>query len=44
MCDCEPRKWGVDGEKVLQIALVLLFVLLAALAWSSVADALAFAG
>ena len=44
MCDCEARKRGVDGEKVLQIALVLLFVLLAALAWSSVAYALAFTG
>ena len=44
MCDCEARKQGVNGETVLQVALVVLFVLLAALAWASMADAIAFGG
>ena len=44
VCDCETRKQGVNGETVLQVALVVLFVLLAALAWASMADAIAFSG
>ena len=40
--DCEPRGRGMCRETIVQVALVVLFVVLAALAWSSVAGAFAF--
>ena len=44
MGECESRRRRVSGEAVLQAALVLLFVALAALAWVSIAGAGAFGG
>ena len=40
--DCGGCRGGLDGETWLQIGLVVLFVVLAALAWSPVVDGLGF--
>ena len=44
MCECEPQERGLSRESILQVALVVLFVVLAALAWSSVAGAFTVGG
>ena len=40
--DCGGCRGGLDGETWLQIALVVLFVVLAALAWSPLVNVLGF--
>ena len=44
MCECEAREREANHELALQVALVVLFVALVALIWTSIGTGIAFGG